>query len=75
MVGVRAPDVFEPGRMSAVGIFLGARPSDGYSVNVISAARRRDRIIVIFEERAPAEVMMAQRAPAPSAPRPATAPV
>jgi len=70
-VGAQAPDVFEPGRMSAVGIFLGTRPGEGYSVHLLSAARRRDRIIVIFEERAPAEVMMAQRAPTPPAPAPA----
>lgn len=68
-VGVNPPDIFEPGRMTAIGIFLGARSGTGYSVNVLSTSRRRDRIIVVFEERAPAEVMMAQRA-APSAPRP-----
>lgn len=71
-VGNPAPDVFEPGRMNAVGIFLGRRTGEGYSVNVLSTSRRRDRIVVVFEERMPAEVMMAQRspAPAPSAPRP-----
>jgi len=68
-VGVHPPDVFEPGRMTAIGIFLGARAGTGYSVNVLSTSRRRDRIIVVFEERAPAEIMMAQRA-APAAPRP-----
>ncbi len=76
-VGSRAPDVFEPGRMSAVGIFLGARPGDGYSVNVLSMVRRRDRVVVVFEERAPADVMMAQRMPPPAtrniASRPSTA--
>ena len=69
-VGARAPDLFEPGRMNAVGIFLGRRAGEGYSVNILSASRRRDRIVVVFEERMPAEVMMAQRAPAPAAPRP-----
>lgn len=65
-VGMAAPDVFEPGRMNAVGIFLGRRGSDGYSVNVLSTSRRRDRIVVVFEERMPPEIMMAQRAsPAP----------
>ncbi len=68
-VGVNPPDIFEPGRMTAIGIFLGARGGTGYSVNVLSTSRRRDRIIVVFEERAPAEIMMAQRA-APAAPRP-----
>ena len=29
-VGSPAPDVFEPGRMNAVGIFLGRRTSEGY---------------------------------------------
>jgi hypothetical protein len=67
-VGMHPPDVFEPGRTSAVGIFLGARQGEGYSVNVLSAARRRDRVIVVFEERAPAEVMLAQRLPSPPAP-------
>ena len=67
-VGVAAPDMFEPGRMSAVGIFLGARPGSGYSVNIISASRRHDRIMVVFEERAPEAIMMAERMPA--APRP-----
>ena len=67
---VPAPDVFEPGRMNAVGIFLGRRAGEGYSVNILSTSRRRDRIVVVFEERMPAEFMMAQRAPAPSAPRP-----
>lgn len=61
-VGSHPPDIFEPGRMTAIGIFLGPRGGSGYSVNVISTNRRRDRIIVVFEERAPAEVMMAQRA-------------
>lgn len=61
-VGSHPPDVFEPGRMTAIGIFLGVRGGTGYSVNVISTNRRRDRIIVVFEERAPAEVMMAHRA-------------
>ena len=69
-VGAPAPDVFEPGRMNAVGIFLGRRNSEGYSVNILSTSRRRDRIVVVFEERMPAEFMMAQRMPAPAAPRP-----
>jgi hypothetical protein len=70
-VGSPAPDVFEPGRMNAVGIFLGRRSGEGYSVNVLSTSRRRDRIVVVFEERMPAEIMMAQRQSAsPSAPRP-----
>ncbi len=67
-VGHAAPDMFEPGRTSAVGIFLGTRAGPGYSVNIVSAIRRRDRIMLVFEEIAPAEVMMAQRMP--SAPRP-----
>ncbi len=67
-VGSAAPDMFEPGRTSAVGIFLGARSGTGYSINIVSAARRRDSIMVVFEEVAPAEVMMAQRMP--PAPRP-----
>lgn len=67
-VGSAAPDMFEPGRTSAVGIFLGTRAGPGYSVNIVSAIRRRDRIMLVFEEIAPAEVMMAQRMP--SAPRP-----
>src|SRR5262245_41315855 len=40
-VGVPAPDHFEPGRMSAVGIFLGLRSGTGYFVNPISTTRRR----------------------------------
>ncbi len=64
-VGSPAPDVFEPGRMNAVGIFLGRRNSEGYSVNILSTSRRRDRIVVVFEERMPAEFMMAQRMPRP----------
>src|SRR5882724_4636194 len=66
-VGASAPDVFEPGRMNAVGIFLGRRASEGYSVNFLSASRRRDRIVIVFEERMPAEIMMAQRSSPPSA--------
>ena len=66
-VGAAAPDVFEPGRMNAVGIFLGRRASEGYSVNILSVSRRRDRIVIVFEERMPAEIMMAQRvSPAPA---------
>lgn len=60
-VGTPAPDMFEAGRMNAVGIFLGRRSGEGYAVNVLSTARRRDRIVVVFEERMPAEMMMAQR--------------
>jgi hypothetical protein len=52
-VGLPAPDLFEPGRMNAIGIFLGARAGDGYSVNILSASRRRERIVVVFEERMP----------------------
>jgi len=59
-VGIRPPDLFEPGRTNAVGIFLGLRNGPGYGVNVLSAVRRRDRIMLVFEERAPAEIMMAQ---------------
>ena len=73
-VGSPAPDMFEPGRMNAVGIFLGRRASEGYAVNVLSTARRRDRIVVVFEERMPMEQMMAQRAatrPVASTPTPA----
>src|SRR5258708_5014274 len=71
-VGVAPPDHFEPGRMSAVGIFLGLRAGGGYFRNLLSTTRRRDRIIVVFEERAPEAVMMAQRAapPPPPPPRP-----
>jgi hypothetical protein len=64
-VGANAPDVFEPGRMNAIGIFLGLRPGP-YSINVLSAGRRRDRIMVVFEERGPSETMVAQHAPPPS---------
>ncbi len=65
-VGMPAPDMFEQGRTNAVGIFLGRRASEGYAVNILSTSRRRDRIVVVFEEIMPPEVMMAQRA----APRP-----
>jgi hypothetical protein len=65
-VGLPAPDMFEPGRMNAVGIFLGRRNGEGYAVNVLSTSRRRDRIVIVFEERMPPEIMLAQRA----APRP-----
>jgi hypothetical protein len=65
-VGMPAPDMFEQGRMNAVGIFLGRRASEGYAVNILSTSRRRDRIVVVFEEIMPPEIMMAQRA----APRP-----
>lgn len=68
-VGTPAPDLFEPGRMHAVGIFLGPRAS-GHGVNLISTSRRRDRIVVVFEERGPptAEALLAQRAAPPPAP-------
>ena len=59
--GAPAPDLFEPGRTHAVGVFLGARSGSGYAVNILSTSRRRDRIVVVFEERAPADVMQAQR--------------
>lgn len=64
-VGSPAPDMFEAGRMNAVGIFLGRRTGEGYAVNILSTARRRDRIVVVFEERMPAEMMMAQRGAGP----------
>jgi hypothetical protein len=68
-VGTPAPDMFETGRMRAVGIFLGPR-TEGHGVNLISTNRRRDRIVVVFEERSPpAEALALQRpAPASSAP-------
>lgn len=59
-VGAQAPDLFEPGRTNAVGIFLGQR-GPGHGVNVLSAVRRRDRIMLVFEERGPNDFMMAQR--------------
>lgn len=66
-VGKTPPEGFEPGRTNAVGIFLGRRAGEGYSVNILSASRRRNRIVVVFEERMPAEVMMALReSPAPT---------
>ncbi len=64
-VGSPAPDMFEAGRMNAVGIFLGRRSGEGYAVNILSTARRRDRIVVVFEERMPADMMMAQRGAGP----------
>jgi hypothetical protein len=69
-VGSPAPDLFEPGRTHAVGIFLGRRAGEGYSVNILSTTRRRDRIVVVFEERMPREIMTAQRASPPPPPRP-----
>jgi hypothetical protein len=60
-VGIAAPALFEPGRTNAVGIFLGTRTVAGYSVNVLSASRRRDRIMIVFEERAPPDLMTTQR--------------
>jgi hypothetical protein len=60
-VGIAAPALFDPGRTHAVGIFLGTRTVAGYSVNVLSASRRRDRIMVVFEERAPPDLMTTQR--------------
>jgi hypothetical protein len=60
-VGLPAPDMFEQGRMRAVGIFLGRRAGEGYTVNILSTSRRRDRIVVVFEERMPPDVMLAQR--------------
>ena len=73
--GMPAPDMFEQGRMNAVGIFLGRRASEGYAVNILSTSRRRDRIVVVFEEIMPPEIMMAQRAaPRPVAGAPSLAP-
>ena len=69
-VGARAPDVFEPGRTNAVGIFLGQR-GPGHAVNVLTAVRRRDRIMLVFEERGPSDFMTAQRVqPQPMQPQP-----
>jgi hypothetical protein len=68
-VGAHAPDIFEPGRNHAVGIFLGLRNGPGYGVNVLSAVRRRDRIMLVFEERGPPAYMMAQRTMPPPHPR------
>ncbi|MDI1287943.1 MAG: hypothetical protein PSV46_26430 [Reyranella sp.] len=76
-VGVPPPDMFEQGRTNAVGIFLGRRASEGYAVNILSTSRRRDRIVVVFEEIMPPEIMMAQRSaprPVASAPSPSLAP-
>lgn len=74
-VGVPPPDMFEQGRTNAVGIFLGRRASEGYTVNILSTSRRRDRIVVVFEEIMPPEIMMAQRAaPRPVASAPSLAP-
>jgi hypothetical protein len=69
-VGAHAPDIFEPGRTHAVGIFLGPRNGPGYGVNVLSAVRRRDRIMLVFEERGPPAFMMAQRTMPPPPPPP-----
>lgn len=72
-VGMPPPDMFEQGRTYGVGIFLGRRSSEGYGINILSTSRRRDRIVVVFEEVMPPEIMMAQRAtprPVASAPPP-----
>ena len=69
-VGLPAPDMFEQGRMRAVGIFLGRRAGEGYAVNVLSTSWRRNRVVVVFEERMPPEIMLAQR----TAPRPVASP-
>ena len=72
-VGMPPPDMFEPGRTYGVGIFLGRRSSEGYAINILSTSRRRDRIVVVFEEVMPPEIMMAQRAtprPGARAPQP-----
>lgn len=70
-VGAAPPDLFEPGRMKAIGIFLGLRPGP-YSINVLSASRRRDRVMVVFEERGPSETMVSQpHAPPPAMQQPA----
>jgi hypothetical protein len=73
--GMAPPEGFEPGRMNAVGIFLGRRASEGFAVNILSTSRRRDRIVVVFEERMPPDIMLAQRvSPPPPAPRSLNAP-
>jgi len=65
--GMAPPEGFEPGRMNAVGIFLGRRSGEGFMVNILSTTRRRDRIVVVFEERMPPDIMLAQRvSPAPA---------
>jgi hypothetical protein len=78
-VGARAPDQFEPGRTSAVGIFLGARNGMGYSVHILSTMRRRDRIMVVFQESGPRNDNMATaqalQAPSPAPALPAPRPV
>jgi hypothetical protein len=66
-VGAAPPDIFEPGRMNAIGIFLGQRPGP-YAVHVLSASRRRDRIMVVFEERGPSPDIMVAQHPAPMPP-------
>lgn len=75
-VGQPPPDMFEQGRMNAVGIFLGRRAGEGYGINILSTSRRRDRIVVVFEEIMPPEIMMAQRATSrPVASTPSLGPV
>jgi hypothetical protein len=70
-VGQAAPDLFEPGRTHAVGIFLGPR-GDGHAVNLISANRRRDRLVVVFEERVtPSSNALAARQSVSPSPAPA----
>jgi hypothetical protein len=70
-VGLAPPEGFEQGRTSAVGIFLGRRTGVDYAVNILSTSRRRDRIVVVFEERMPRDIMLAQRvSPAPPPSRP-----
>lgn len=68
-VGANPPDMFEPGRMNAIGIFLGQRPGP-FSINVLSASRRRDRIMVVFEERGPTDMAIAEHPPASLQPAP-----
>ena len=50
-VGMTAPDVFEPGRMKPSAFSSVAAPARATAVNILSASRRRDRIVVVFEER------------------------
>mgnify|MGYP003694066427 CR=1 FL=1 len=49
---IAPPDLFEPGPHAARSASSSARRTgEGYAVNVLSASRRRDRIVIVFEER------------------------
>jgi PrcB C-terminal len=52
--GKRKPPAIDPTRSMAIGVFLGSRPTAGYTVEIVRIEKREADLVVTYRERGPA---------------------